>query len=294
MSISRRQFVKGTALLAASAATAGIDQITEQPAQAQQPSGPNERINIAVIGVNGRGNDHINGLANRLNCRITHICDADTAVVQRAVNTVRTRQAGAEPTVVQDIRRLMEIRDIHAVTIATPNHWHSLAAIWAMQAGKDVYVEKPVSHNVWEGRRLVEVARATNRIIQAGTQSRSSTGLQQAMKFLHDGRLGKVLVARGLCYKRRPSIGHGNGTPPATCDYNLWCGPAPQRPLNRLRLHYDWHWQWDYGNGDIGNQGIHEMDKARWGLERNELCGPFRAWAAASATPTMARPPTRR
>jgi predicted dehydrogenase len=269
--ISRRQFVKGTALLAASAATAGLDPITDSPVQAQQPGGANERINIACIGVGGRGRDHVGGLADRLNCRVTHICDVDTANARAAVGTVQQRQ-GAEPVVVQDMRRLFDNRDIHAVTIATPNHWHSLAAIWAMQAGKDVYVEKPVSHNVWEGRRAVEVARANNRICQAGTQSRSSTGLRAAMKFLHDGGLGKLLVARGLCYKPRPSIGHGNGTIPTTCDYNLWCGPAPQRPLNRLRLHYDWHWQWDYGNGDIGNQGIHEMDKARWGMGVNELC----------------------
>jgi predicted dehydrogenase len=263
--------MKGSALLAASAATAGLDPITESAAQAQVPQGANERINVACIGVGGRGRDHVNGLSDRFNCRVTHICDVDTANVRPSVNTVSQRQ-GAEPTVVQDLRRIMDNRDIHAVTIATPNHWHSLAAIWAMQAGKDVYVEKPVSHNVWEGRRCVEVARAANRICQAGTQSRSSSALRQAMQFLHEGRLGKVLVSRGLCYKPRGSIGHGQGTIPKTCNYDIWCGPAPNRPLNRLKLHYDWHWQWDYGNGDIGNQGIHEMDKARWGLGKNELC----------------------
>ena len=269
--VSRRQFLKGTALLAASAATAGLEQITDAPVQAQQPGGANERINIAVIGVNGRGRDHVNGLADRFNCRITHVCDVDTAVVRNAVTTIQTRQ-GTAPTVVQDMRRLFDNRDIHAVTIATPNHWHSLAAIWAMQAGKDVYVEKPVSHNIFEGRRCVEIARATNRICQTGTQIRSSPGIRQAMQFMRDGRLGAVKLARGLCYKRRDSIGTGVGTIPATCDYNLWCGPAPQRPLGRLRLHYDWHWQWDYGSGDLGNQGIHQMDVARWGLGKNELC----------------------
>jgi len=271
--LSRRQFLKGSALLAASAATAHLGPITDAPVEAQQPRGANERINIAVIGVNGRGKSHVSGLAGRNNCVVTHICDADTAVVRQAVSSAQNAQNGVAPTVVQDIRRIMDNRDIHAVTIAMPNHWHSLAAIWAMQAGKDVYVEKPVSHNVWEGRRLVEVARATNKVCQAGTQSRGSSGLRQAMQVLHEGRLlGRVLVSRGLCYKTRNSIGNGVGTVPSTCDYNLWCGPAPQRPLARQRLHYDWHWQWDFGNGDIGNQGIHEMDKARWGLNKNELC----------------------
>jgi len=270
--LSRRQFLKGSALLAASAATAGLQPITDAPVEAQAPQGAGERINIAVIGVNGRGGNHVSSLANNFNCRVTHICDVDTNVVRGAVNTVTQRQ-GAAPTVVQDLRRIMDNRDIHAVTIATPNHWHSLAAIWAMQAGKDVYCEKPISHNVWEGRRVVDIARSTNKICQAGTQSRSSA-LKQAMDWLKGGGLGQVLVARGLCYKPRGTIGtNNNGTIPATCDYDLWCGPAPvQRPLGRNRLHYDWHWHWNYGNGDIGNQGIHEMDKARWGLGVNELC----------------------
>src|SRR5262249_1097960 len=135
--------------------------------------------------------------------------------------------------------------------IATPNHWHALAAIWAMQAGKDVYVEKPVSHNVSEGRRIVEVAQRTNKICQAGTQIRSSTNVAAAIAHVRAGKLGNLRVARGLCSKSRPSIGrvNGNGTVPASIDYNLWCGPAPQRPPRRQRVHYDWHWQWDYGNG---------------------------------------------
>jgi predicted dehydrogenase len=271
--LSRREFLKGSALLAASAATAGATRLLETPVEAQAPGGANERINICVIGVNGRGMSHVDGLANRFNCQITHICDPDSAVVQPAINRIRTRQ-GAEPTVVTDLRRVFENRDIHAVSIATPNHWHSLAAIWAMQAGKDVYVEKPVSHNVWEGRRLVEISRSTNKICQAGTQIRSSTGARQAIEFLRAGNLGQVRVARALCYKRRRSIGRHQAEVaiPKTVDYDLWCGPAPRRPLNRLHLHYDWHWQWDYGNGDLGNQGIHQMDVARWGLGKNELC----------------------
>jgi predicted dehydrogenase len=272
-SLSRREFLKGSALLAAATATATMDHESDAAPLPQQPGGPNERLNVAVIGVNGRGGDHIRGLAGRHNCRVTHICEVDSAVVQRGITACMKAQGGPEPTVVADMRRLFDNRDIHIVTIATPNHWHSLAAIWAMQAGKDVYVEKPVSHNVWEGRRLVEIARAENRICQAGTQIRSGPGIRKAIALLHAGKLGQVRVARGLCYKRRTSIGtHQGEVPiPQTCNYDLWCGPAPRRPLNRNRLHYDWHWQWDYGNGDLGNQGIHQMDVCRWGLNKNEL-----------------------
>jgi predicted dehydrogenase len=271
-SLSRREFLKGSALLAATAATARFTATSVTEIQAQAPGGANERLNVAVIGVRGRGMSHVDGFADRNNCRVTHICDVDSAVVGRAVDRVRQRQ-GADPTVVTDMRRLFDNRDIHAVTVATPNHWHALAAIWAMQAGKDVYLEKPVSHNVSEGRRCVEFSRSTNKICQSGTQMRSSPAVRQAIEFLQAGQLGQVRVARGLCYKRRVSIGrHVGEVPiPATVDYNLWCGPAPQRPLNRRNLHYDWHWQWDYGCGDIGNQGPHQMDVARWGLGKTEL-----------------------
>lgn len=168
---------------------------------------------------------------------------------------------------------MLEDKNIDIVSIATPNHWHALAAIWAMQAGKDVYVEKPVSHNVSEGRRIVEAARKYNKICQTGTQSRTNAGMRQAMAYVQSGKLGKIGLARGLCYKLRPSIGKvpGEQEPPKTIDYDLWCGPGPKKPLLRKNLHYDWHWTWDYGNGDLGNQGIHEMDKARWGLGKNEL-----------------------
>jgi hypothetical protein len=159
------------------------------------------------------------------------------------------------------------------VSFATPNHWHSLGAIWAIQAGKDVYVEKPVSHNVWEGRQLVKAARKYNRIVQAGTQCRSSSGVAEAIQYVRDGNLGKLLRARGFCYKRRPSIGKVDGPQPvpASIDYDLWCGPAPKEPLMRKRLHYDWHWVWPTGNGDLGNQGIHQMDMCRWILGEQEL-----------------------
>jgi predicted dehydrogenase len=170
-----------------------------------------------------------------------------------------------------DIRKMLDNPNIDAVSIASPNHWHALGAIWAIQAGKDVYVEKPVSHNVWEGRQIVEAAAKYNRIVQAGTQSRS--GMREAMQWLHDGNIGKVLRARGLLYKRRKSIGKTVGPQPVppSVDYDLWTGPAPLEPLRRAKLHYDWHWVWPTGNGDLGNTGPHHMDQARWALGVEEL-----------------------
>lgn len=271
---NRRDFMKkgisGLAALAALDAVVGAAQ--PEPVRGA-PRGAMERLNVAVIGVNGRGKDHIGGFAGRNNCAITRICDCDSAQADGAIRQTADRQDGLRPTFVQDLRRIMDDNTIDIVSIATPNHWHALAAIWAMQAGKDVYVEKPVSHNVWEGRRIVDIARRTNKICQTGTQVRSATGIQEAMAFLRAGRLGRVEVARGLCYKPRGSIGRvmGEGRVPDSVNYDLWCGPGPRRPLNRNRLHYDWHWTWDFGNGDLGNQGIHQMDVARWGLGKSTL-----------------------
>jgi predicted dehydrogenase len=268
--LNRRDFLQDTAALAAAMAGATAAVADEKPVVKKGPA--NDKLRVAVVGVNGRGMSHVSGFANRNNCVVTTICDCDEAVIGRAMKTVERAQ-GQAPKFEQDIRKIVENKDIDIVSIATPNHWHSLAAIWAIQNGKDVYVEKPVSHNVSEGRRIVEAARKYNRICQAGTQSRSGTGLREAMAFLHAGKLGKIKVARALCYKPRGSIGKVSGPQdiPKTIDYDLWCGPAPKNPLMRQRLHYDWHWIWDYGNGDLGNQGIHEMDKARWGLNKNEL-----------------------
>jgi predicted dehydrogenase len=272
---NRRTFLQDAAL---ATALAGIGLSHNEAAADTQSAtttrkGPAyDRLRVAVVGVRGRGMAHVQGLANRYNCEVTVICDADKAVIGNAMKHVAKVQ-GSEPRFEQDIRKVVEDQNIDIVSIATPNHWHALAAIWAMQNGKDVYVEKPVSHNVSEGRRIVETARKYNRICQTGTQSRSSRGMREAIAFLHSGRLGKIKLARGLCYKLRPSIGKVQGpqTPPKSVDYDLWCGPAPKVPLMRKNLHYDWHWIWDYGNGDLGNQGIHEMDKARWGLDKKEL-----------------------
>lgn len=235
----------------------------------------NDKLSVAVVGVNGRGGDHLRGFSGNQFTQVTHICDVDEAVGQRRCDEMAAANGGQKPEYVRDIRKLLENKSIDIVSIATPNHWHALAAIWALQAGKHVYVEKPVSHNVWEGRKIVEAARKYNRICQTGTQSRSAKGMRDAMAFIHQGGIGTVKVARGLCYKRRPSIGaQGSYEAPKTVDYNLWLGPAPEAPVTRPRFHYDWHWQYAYGNGDLGNQGIHQMDLCRWAL--NEMKFPTR------------------
>jgi predicted dehydrogenase len=245
--------------------------VAAAPLSAASARLPSDQLRVAVVGVRGRGRSHIRGFAESPDTVVTTLCDVDLNIVGPAQKILA--DAGApKPKVVQDFRRVLDDKDIDIVSIATPDHWHALGAIWACQAGKDVYVEKPVSHNVSEGRRIVEAARKYGRIVQTGTQSRSVPALQQAMKFMHDGGIGKIYMAKGLCYKRRKSIGNTpDGPAPEGVDYNLWLGPAPERPYSRNRFHYNWHWIWDYGTTDMGNQGIHQMDIARWGLNKHEL-----------------------
>ena len=276
--IDRRQFLQNSAALAASlsafevaATRARAEEPAAQPAKDSKKVGPNDQIRVAVIGVKGRGMEHVASYLKLKDARITTICDVDKRVIgpaTRAINLVY----GSEPKYVQDLRKVMDDPEIDAVSIATPNHWHSLAAIWACQAGKDVYVEKPVSHNIFEGRKAVEAARKYNKIVQTGTQCRSQKGIQDAMAFLHSGKLGQIYMAKGLCYKPRGSIGHKpDGPVPEGLDYDLWTGPAELKPFNPNKLHYNWHWVWNTGNGDLGNQGIHQMDLARWGLGKMEF-----------------------
>ncbi len=262
--INRRHFLK------AGAVAAGASILTGGSVWAQSGSA-NSDIRMAVIGFNAQGKSHIAGLRRVNGVKIVALCDVDSVVLEREAKLFRDRNEAI--AVYTDVRKLLADPNIDAVSIATPNHWHALIAIWAIQAGKDVYVEKPVCHNVSEGRRIVEAARKHKRIVQTGTQSRSNPGMREAIAYLHAGQLGKIKLARGLCYKRRASIGKVTGpqTPPASVDYDLWCGPAPLEPLMRSRLHYDWHWVWQTGNGDLGNQGIHQMDIARWALQENSL-----------------------
>ena len=267
--ITRREFAQASAALAAAmASTQATRAITAQGSD--KPAG--EKLRVAVAGVNGRGMDHVKGFLDQPGVELVAVCDADEAVIGNAMKAIEKKQ-GKAPVFVKDFRKLVEMKDLDIVSIATPNHWHSLMAIWAMRHGKDVYVEKPVSHNVFEGRRAVEVARETNRICQTGTQVRSQPGIRQAIADIQGGKIGPVDLGIGLCYKPRGSIGQvsGEGVIPKTLDYDLWCGPAPMVPLRRKRLHYDWHWVWDTGNGDLGNQGIHQMDVGRWGLGEQKL-----------------------
>ena len=268
---TRREFLENSMLAAAAAAMAG-SKLASPASAADESSSPNEVLRIGVLGLNGRGRSHLDGFMKRAGCEVVAVCDPDEQVLMSKGVAVVEKATGKKPAFYQDLRKLLEDKTIDVVTIATPNHWHALAAIWAVQAGKDVYVEKPVSHNVSEGRRIVDAARRHKKVVQTGTQSRSSAGTRQLMEFLHAGGIGDVKLARGLCYKRRKSIGaRGEYPVPGSVDYNVWSGPAPLHALTRPNFHYDWHWQWDYGNGDLGNQGIHEMDLARWGLGVSDL-----------------------
>ena len=227
---------------------------------------PNETIRVAVVGVRGQGNSHIREYLRMENVEIAALCDIDNSVMTRRSDEIE-KASGKRPKGYVDLRKLLEDKSIDAISVATPNHWHSLMGIWACQAGKDVYLEKPCSHTYWEGRKVVEAARKYNRIVQHGTNSRGSVALREAMQKLEEGVIGDVYMARGLCFKWRDTIGKKVDAPvPEGVDYDLWLGPAPKRAFNPNRFHYNWHWNWDYGNGDIGNQGIHEMDIARWGL----------------------------
>ena len=236
--------------------------------------GANDDIRVGVVGVKGRGQSHIKGYVNAKGARVTALCDVDPMYLD-ARSTLLAAQQKMKVESYSDMREMLEKGDIDAFSTATPNHWHSLAGIWAMQAGKDAYVEKPISHNVWEGRQLVKTARKYKRICQGGTQSRSIEQIANGVEYVKSGAIGKILWGKGTCYNPRPSIGQvgpGGGEIPAGLNYDLWSGPAPmQKPLRRENLHYDWHWIYAYGNGDMGNQGIHQMDVARWFLGEKKL-----------------------
>ncbi len=286
--LPRRTFLKST--LAAGIGTSVLGSTTSTWAR---PKGANEAINVAVVGCRGKGSSHIRDFMELSDCRVMAICDPDQAILDREVAKLKEQEHHVKTYL--DARKLMEDDEVDAVVIATPNHWHSLMAIWACQAGKDVYVEKPVTHNVVEGAVLLKAADRYGRIVQAGTQNRSDDGFRAGLNSLADGKLGKILWAHGVWYRTRDSIGKINGprAVPATLDYDLWTGPAALTPLNRVQLHYDWHWQWKCGDGELGNSGVHQMDDCIYALgidtypRRVMSLGGRYAWNDDGETPNM-------
>jgi len=275
MKQSRRKFiataVSGTiASVAAPMALAEENTIHKPVIVPKEVFGANDRIRVAVLGVNGRGTAHISGIQRLYssdNVEVAVLCDADMDVAtKRAKEFEQTYKK--KVAVEQDFRKVYDDKTIDAITIATPNHWHTLQSIWACQAGKDVYVEKPATHNIYEGRKLIEAAYKYNRMVQHGVGARSSNSTREAIELLRDGVIGRVYMARGLCLKTRDDVGDkGISNVPKNLDWDLWCGPAPLVPFSENYVHYNWHWHWHYGNGDVGNQGIHQMDLCMWALD---------------------------
>tara|TARA_B100002019_G_scaffold161619_1_gene139410 strand:- start:2883 stop:4220 length:1338 start_codon:yes stop_codon:yes gene_type:complete len=260
MKKSRRNFIKKTA--AASSATFLAPSIISASV-----FGANDRINASVLGINGRGKNHISSLMKQKNVQVVNLCDPDMNLLKVRQKEFKNKYK-KDVSLEQDLRRVMDNKDIDVVSIASPNHWHSLSVIWACQAGKDVYVEKPGSHNIFEGRKMVEATQKYDRIVQHGVQLRSSPAINEAIGLLRNGYIGNVYMARGLVFRWRGDIGDkGFSSVPNGLDYDLWTGPAPKRPFTENLVHYNWHWHWDYGNGDVGNQGIHETDLCMWGLD---------------------------
>jgi len=259
--MKRRNFIKksatgGLAISAAPTILAG-----------NRWKGANDRVNVAVIGIHGMGQSHIREYQKLKNVEVTALCDVDENLFAERVKNHFTDKNLKEPKIYTDLRKLYEDPDVDAVSIATPNHWHALAAIWAIQAGKHVSVEKPCCHNIFEGQKLVEAARKYDVIVQDGAEQRSNPCAISMADYLHSGKMGEVYMAKGLCYKWRDTIGKTpNEAVPPGVHYDLWLGPAPKQAFSKNRFHYNWHWNYDYGNGDMGNQGVHEMDIARWGL----------------------------
>jgi len=260
--INRRTFTKSATL-----ATAGLTSGPFIFGKNHNWKGANDRINVAVIGIHGMGQNHIKSYNALENVRVAAICDVDENLYEARVKKHFTDKDIPKPKIYSDLRRLYEDKDIDAVSIVTPNHWHTLAAIWAIQAGKHVSVEKPCCHTFFEGQKLLEAARKYKVLVQDGAEQRSNPCAQSMADYLHTGKLGEVYYGKAMCYKRRDTIGKTPDEPiPKGVHYDLWMGPAPEKPFSQNRFHYNWHWQWDYGNGDMGNQGVHEMDIARWGL----------------------------
>jgi predicted dehydrogenase len=274
---SRRSFLQKavTGAAAVTVAPAIISGQKKKPVvMTETAKGANDRIRVAVLGINGRGKTHIEeimDLQEKCNVEVAVLCDPDMDILKARAADFE-KKYGKKVAIEQDFRRTFEDKTIDAVAIATPNHWHALQTIWACQAGKDVYVEKPATHNIYEGKKMIEAAYKYNRIVQHGVQLRSSVAIKEAIQHLQNGLIGRVYMSRGLVYRWRPDIGNkGISQTPPGLNYDLWCGPAPMRPFTKNLVHYNWHWHWNYGNGDVGNQGIHETDLCMWGLGVNSL-----------------------
>jgi predicted dehydrogenase len=271
--VSRRKFIK-----TAAAASTVFPLFTIAGTKASgRVIGANERVRVAVAGLGTRGKTHLETYIAMPDVEIAYLVDPDTNSFESRSEIV-TSAGGAKPRCEQDIRKVLDDANLDVVSIATPNHWHSLMTIWACQAGKDVYVEKPLSHNVAEGRKVVEAARKYNRIVQHGTQRRSEPRSINVIAALQSGKYGKLLISAGRCYKPRKSIGvKPPKQPPENLDFNLWLGPVREQPYHENLVHYNWHWFWDTGNGDLGNQGVHEVDVARWAIK--DATFPKRVWS---------------
>jgi predicted dehydrogenase len=273
--MNRRDFVQASASLIATA-----------PLWAQA----NDRVRLAVIGMGGRGSELMRVFSKVPGAEVGAVVDPDGNRAEQAASWL-LKETGRRARVESDMRRVFEDKNIDAVIVATTNHWHALTAIWAMQAGKDVYLEKPVSHNFFEGRKLVEAARKYKRIVQGGTQRRSMGRFRKAIQMIHDGAIGEVYLAKWFFPGRRDSIGFKPVEPPPNwLNWDLWLGPAPKQPYHGNLVHYNWHWFWDFGNGELGNNGIHLVDISRWGMQK-ELPVKVHSWGGRYGYKDQAQTP---